>query len=77
MKPGFKTTEFWLSLAATLLAFLMSSGLFVDGSTTMKLLGMAAGVLATLGYTASRAIVKRAETAGAAAVETAKLGKPQ
>jgi len=60
-KPGYKTTEFWLSLAATLLGFLMASGL-LDAvpaeSWINKLVGGIVTVLAALGYSASRAKVK-------------------
>ena len=60
-KPGYKTTEFWLSLLATLLGFVLASGA-MDGvsqeSWVAKLVGGAVAVLASLGYTASRAKVK-------------------
>ena len=60
-KPGYKTTEFWLSLLATLLGFLLASGV-MDAvpaeSWIAKLIGGVVAVLATLGYSASRAKVK-------------------
>jgi len=62
-KPGYKTTEFWLSLLATLLGFLLASGA-MDGVTEeswiARLVGGAVAVLASLGYSASRAKVKSA-----------------
>ena len=60
-KPGYKTTEFWLSLLATLLGFLMVSGVMdvvPEESWIAKLVGGLVAVLATLGYSASRAKVK-------------------
>jgi len=60
-KPGYKTTEFWLSLLATLLGFLLASGVMdavPEESWIAKLIGGVVAVLATLGYSASRAKVK-------------------
>lgn len=60
-KPGYKTTEFWLSLLATLLGFVLASGAMEgvsQDSWVAKLVGGAVAVLASLGYTASRAKVK-------------------
>ena len=60
-KPGYKTTEFWLSLLATLLGFLLASGVMdsvPEESWIAKLVGGVVAVLATLGYSASRAKVK-------------------
>lgn len=57
-KPGYRTTEFWLSLAATMLGLLWASGLVSEGSTTDKVIGFAAMVLAQLGYTVSRGLAK-------------------
>ena len=60
-KPGYKTTEFWLSLLATLLGFLLASGVMdgvAEDSWIAKVVGGLVAVLATLGYSASRAKVK-------------------
>ncbi len=60
-RPGYKTTEFWLSLLATLIGFLMASGALdsvSEDSWIAKLIGGAVAVLAALGYNASRAKVK-------------------
>lgn len=58
-KPGYKTTEFWLTLAAMVLTALYAAGAFSDASATGKVMALAAGVLGSLGYTVSRAIVKK------------------
>lgn len=60
-KPGYKTTEFWLSLLATLLTYLYASGLLTSG-TTLAIAGIAATVLTALGYKVARVLIK---TAGA------------
>jgi hypothetical protein len=63
-KPGYKTTEFWLSLAAVVVGLLFASGVVADGSAFDKVLGLAASVLGALGYSVSRAKVKVAEAIG-------------
>ena len=57
-KPGFKTTEFWFSTAAAVIGILFASGAIAEGSSIDKIVGMAATVLAGLGYTVSRSITK-------------------
>ena len=64
-KPGYKTTEFWLSLLATLLGFLLASGAMdqvAADSWIARIVGGLVAVLASLGYTASRAKVKASTT---------------
>jgi len=56
---GWKTSEFWLSMAAVLVAYLIGTSLSTDYALIGKLLVMAAAVLESLGYTASRAVVKK------------------
>jgi len=51
MRTGWKTTEFWLSLAAAVVGVLASYGVIPEGSAWET-------VLAALGYTVSRTIVK-------------------
>jgi hypothetical protein len=59
VKPGYKTSEFWLSMGALIVGALFASGVFPAESGGEKVLGLAATVLTTLGYTVSRSIVKR------------------
>lgn len=66
-KPGFKTTEFYLTTITTLLSLLLASGLVSSGGTADKIIGFAASALAVLGYTVSRGMVK-----SKAALETPK-----
>jgi len=58
-KPGWKTTEFWLSLVAVVVAFVQSQSLFSENSTWAEGLAVLATILASLGYTASRTIIKQ------------------
>lgn len=60
VKPGYKTTEFWLSTAAMLVGTLLSLGVFPSEGPVMKILGVAAIVLSLLGYQVTRAGVKKA-----------------
>ena len=59
VKPGYKTTEFWLSVVASAVGLVMASGLPSD-NWIIKVAGIAAMVLSALGYTASRSTVKSA-----------------
>lgn len=61
MKPGYKTTEFWLSLAAMVVGALFASGAISDGGLVAKVLGIIATILGSLGYTVSRTLVKGSE----------------
>lgn len=60
-KPGFKTSEFWLMVAASILGILMASGVIVEGSIWYQIVGGAIAVLSGLGYTWSRTRVKTGE----------------
>jgi hypothetical protein len=58
VKPGYATTEFWLSLAAAVSGALVSSGLFATDSTVIKVAGLITTILASLGYTYARTVAK-------------------
>lgn len=58
-KPGYKTTEFWLTVAASAIGLLLASGMIHAGTPIDRVVGLAASVLGTLGYTVSRGIAKR------------------
>jgi hypothetical protein len=57
-KPGFKTSEFWLTTLATVVGLLVASGAFVDTSALGKGLALVASALAAAGYSYSRALAK-------------------
>ncbi len=62
-KPGYKTTEFWLSAAAMLVGLAYGSGLIAEAGATgiEKSVAFIASALAALGYSTSRGNVKAAE----------------
>jgi len=57
-KPGFKTTEFWLSTIAVVLGIVLASGAVTDGGIVAQIVGGVLSVLSSLGYTAARTKVK-------------------
>lgn len=64
-KPGWRTSEFYLALAAKLLGGAYAAGLIGDGGTVARIAGLAVVVLTYLGYSVSRGLAK---AGGAAAV---------
>ena len=60
-KPGYKTTEFWMTVAVALLGLFMASGAVADGGVVARGIGAVLALLSTLGYDASRAKVKAAD----------------
>jgi len=60
VKPGYKTTEFWLSAIATAVGLLIASDCIPETSAVMKIVGLGAAVLSSMGYSAARASVKKA-----------------
>lgn len=61
MKPGYKTTEFWLATAATAVGGLMASGVIAPESGVAQILGIVASALVALGYTGARLALKKKE----------------
>lgn len=57
-KPGWKTTEFWLSLVVIIIGALLSSGLLEGTGKWQQIVGAIASVLTALGYTWTRGRVK-------------------
>lgn len=55
--PGYKTTEFWLKIAAMLLTAAYASGALTN-STALSIAGIAATILGALGYTVARTMLK-------------------
>lgn len=58
-KPGYKTTEFWLATVTAIVGILFASDVFPAESGGEKALGLAASVLASLGYSVSRGMAKK------------------
>lgn len=63
MTPGYKTTEFWLSLIVVILGSVAASGVLPQGGLAAQIVGGVMSVLGALGYTASRTQVKVADAA--------------
>ena len=57
-KPGFKTTEFWLTAIAEILGLLMASGFIAGGNKWAPIIGIAISALAAMGYTSNRSKIK-------------------
>jgi hypothetical protein len=62
-KPGYKTTEFWLSLGAILIGALWASGVVSpDGTDALsQAVGVAAATLGAMGYSIARGMAKHDE----------------
>ncbi len=58
-KPGYKTSEFYLTLAAQIVGLMWASGLISEGTTFDKVLGFVAMALGLAGYTVSRGLAKK------------------
>lgn len=59
VKPGYQTTEFWLSLAAILVGAVVSSGIVPETGPYAQVVGLITSVLGGLGYTVSRTMIKK------------------
>tara|TARA_B100000959_G_scaffold120327_1_gene126415 strand:+ start:536 stop:796 length:261 start_codon:yes stop_codon:yes gene_type:complete len=59
-RPGYKTTEFYLTLACLVCTIIVGSGLVAETSQIFKLLSAVASALTVLGYSHSRGSVKSA-----------------
>lgn len=63
-KPGYRTTEFWLSMAAMVIGAIYASGALVEGSVVAQVISVAATILTALGYTVARTMVKKGNGKG-------------
>ncbi len=57
VKAGWRTTEFWLKIAATALSAAFASGL-ITGNVALAIAGIAAAELGSFGYTVMRTQAK-------------------
>ncbi len=57
-KPGWQTTEFWLTLVALIVQAVIGSGIVADGSVWAQVLAVIAGALTAAGYTIVRGGLK-------------------
>jgi hypothetical protein len=58
VKPGYKTTEFWLTAAASIVGLVLASGILSVDGEAFRLVGLGAAVLTSLGYSVARAKTK-------------------
>jgi len=65
VKPGYKTTEFWLTMVASIIGLALASGLIPTDGEVYKIVGLAASVLTSMGYQVSRSSVKKSEARAA------------
>ena len=75
MKPGYQTTEFWLTLAATLLGAVATSGAIPATSPYMQLIGLASTTILPMVYAWLRTQQKLSPTAPATLPEAVALQK--
>lgn len=59
MKPGYKTTEFWLALGASAVGAAMASGAIPSEGALAQAVGLIASALVALGYTGARFALKK------------------
>lgn len=57
VKPGYKSTEFWLTLVATIIGAVLASGITGDNQW-VQMVGAIASVLAPAAYARGRSLVK-------------------
>jgi hypothetical protein len=60
-KPGYKTTEFWITNVVILLGAILASGALAEGGLAAQVIGGIIAAAAKLGYDANRAATKKAE----------------
>ena len=58
-KPGYKTTEFYLALAAVALGAFVASGVLPIEGATAQVVGLIESALVALGYTGARLTLKK------------------
>ena len=58
VKPGYQTTEFWLTAGATVVGLVIASGMVPDTGMWPKIVALVVSVFAAMGYTVSRTAVK-------------------
>ena len=58
VKPGYQTTEFWMTAAATVVGLAIASGIVPDTGMWPKIVALVVSAFAAMGYTVSRTAVK-------------------
>lgn len=58
LKPGYRTTEFWMSTVAVGLGTLLASGAIETGSHWEQIIGVVIAGITAVGYTGARSAIK-------------------
>ena len=58
VKPGYKTTEFWLSAGAAFVGLAIASGIVPGTGVWPKIVALVVAAFSAMGYTVSRTAVK-------------------
>jgi hypothetical protein len=61
MKPGFKTSEFWLTVVFVVVALVTQSDALAENESWVKIAGLVSGAFALLGYTRVRGTIKQVD----------------
>jgi len=64
MKPGYKTSEFWISACSNIVAALFAAGVIPTTGETAKILGVVGPVATAIGYAISRGLAKQGQGQG-------------
>ena len=64
-KPGYRTTEFWLSLGAAAVGACVTAEVIPVDSPWMQVVGLVSAALVALGYTGARLNLKKTEAQSA------------
>ena len=59
VKPGYKTTEFWMAAGATFVGLAIASGVIPETGVWPKVVGLVVAAFTAMGYTVSRGMVKK------------------
>ena len=62
MKPGYKTTEFWLTLFAIILGSILAAGLIPTEGPWLQIAGVAETAFIAMGYTGARLNLKKSSS---------------
>ena len=59
VKPGYKTSEFWLTCLATLVGMAIASGMVPETGVWPRVVALVTAALTSMGYTVSRGMAKK------------------
>lgn len=61
MEPvkGYRTSEFWISLAALIVGIVTASGVLPETNPMLQIIGSIAAMISAAAYTAGRSLVKK------------------